>query len=214
MKENSTRLSIPILKKECFEAKLLHTPKGELVADIGQNIAGLFTLRVHEPKGTRIHLQAGYNYLSPRYEKDKVRYPHRLIIATEPHPFYMHEYWTKTLEASNCIGDFIWTAYDNIGEAGSGKIAYDEKDTGFLGEYPWLSNSQGDFNLDGNRRPQSYYHKILWGMDKGIQLFSYDPMHYGKYSRRTGWKPQENLKDLSCSLRKQPSVQTAWILHL
>ncbi len=130
---------------------------------------------------------AGYNYLSPRYEKDRVRYPHRIILATETHPFYMYEYWTKALEASNCIGDFIWTAYDNIGEAGSGRTAYDEKNNGFLGEYPWLSNSQGDCDLDGNRRPQSYYHKILWGMDKGIHLFSYDPIHYGKYSRGTGW---------------------------
>lgn len=130
---------------------------------------------------------AGYNYMYPRYKKDAKRYPHRIIIATETHPYNMYDYWYACLNASNCIGDFIWTAYDNIGEAGAGRVAYDKNDKGFLGSYPWLSNSQGDCDLDGNRRPQSYYHKILWGLDNEIHLFSYNPKHCGKYSRGTGW---------------------------
>ncbi len=130
---------------------------------------------------------AGYNYMYPRYKKDAVRYPYRIIVATETHPFNMYDYWNACLGAPNCIGDFIWTAYDNLGEAGTGRVTYDEEDKAFLGDFPWLSNSQGDCDLDGNRRPQSYYHKILWGFDNDIHLFSYNPEHYGKYSRGTGW---------------------------
>ena len=130
---------------------------------------------------------AGYNYMYARYSKDAIRYPRRIILATETSPTQMYSYWTECAKAPNCIGDFIWTAYDNIGEAGTGRVVYDEKDYAFLQPYPWLSNSQGDCNLDGDRRPQSFYHKILWGLDDGIHLFSYHPKHYGKWCGGTGW---------------------------
>lgn len=130
---------------------------------------------------------AGYNYIWPRYRTDAEKYSSRIIIATETHPFTMYDYWKAAIENPNCIGDFIWTAYDNIGEAGTGRVTYEPEDNEFLGSYPWLSNGQGDCDLDGNRKPQSYYHKILWGLDQGIHVFSYHPSHYGKYSRGTGW---------------------------
>ncbi|PQP81009.1 hypothetical protein C0Q44_25105 [Paenibacillus sp. PCH8] len=47
---------------------------------------------------------------------------------------------------------------------------------GMLGPWPWLSCYQGDLDLDGNRRPQSYYRKIMWGKDTGIHLFAKHPM--------------------------------------
>lgn len=39
--------------------ELIHTPKGETVLDLGQNLAGIFSLRVHEEPGTVVRLQAG-----------------------------------------------------------------------------------------------------------------------------------------------------------
>lgn len=45
--------------EEMKPAALLHTPAGETVLDLGQNFAGGFRLRVHEPRGTVIHLQFG-----------------------------------------------------------------------------------------------------------------------------------------------------------
>lgn len=53
-------MSLPVTVHENFDAvELIHTPAGESVFDLGQEFAGLFTLRVHEPKGTRIHVQTG-----------------------------------------------------------------------------------------------------------------------------------------------------------
>lgn len=133
---------------------------------------------------------AGYNYMWPRYATDAVKYPERVIVATETLPSTMYDYWKAVLNNKNCIGDFIWTAYNNIGEAGSGRVIWDmedPKEKGFLGAYPWLSNGQGDMDLDGNRRPQSYYHGILWGLDKGIHLFTTHPSHTGKPFGGTGW---------------------------
>ena len=54
------RLSTPVRAYEELSPKeLIVTPSGELVIDVGQNITGSFRLRVCEPKGVRIHLQAG-----------------------------------------------------------------------------------------------------------------------------------------------------------
>ena len=39
--------------------ELIHTPAGEQVFDMGQNFAGIFTFRVKEPAGTKIHIQTG-----------------------------------------------------------------------------------------------------------------------------------------------------------
>lgn len=54
------RLSTPVtVHEELAPIRLIHTPKDEWVYDIGQNIAGIFRMQVHEPRGTRILLQFG-----------------------------------------------------------------------------------------------------------------------------------------------------------
>ncbi|MGI6052474.1 MAG: family 78 glycoside hydrolase catalytic domain [Bilifractor sp.] len=54
------RISQPVTAHERIRpVSLLHTPAGETVLDLGQNFAGIFSLHVHEPAGTMIHLQFG-----------------------------------------------------------------------------------------------------------------------------------------------------------
>ncbi|MBO5336797.1 MAG: family 78 glycoside hydrolase catalytic domain [Lachnospiraceae bacterium] len=67
------RLSIPVLEQERFPVKVLHTPKGELVLDVGQNMAGMFTLRVKEPVGTKVHLQFGEVLQDSNFYRDNLR---------------------------------------------------------------------------------------------------------------------------------------------
>lgn len=58
--ELTDRMSLPVTVHEVLEpVELIHTPAGEQVLDLGQEITGLFTLRVHEPKGTEIRIQTG-----------------------------------------------------------------------------------------------------------------------------------------------------------
>lgn len=131
----------------------------------------------------------GYNYFYKRYTNDQERFPNRVIIATETHAFTTYDYYQAMMKSPNVIGDFIWTAYDNLGEAGAGRVMHDFQDlmSGMLGSWPWLSCYQGDLDLDGNRRPQSYYRKIMWGKDDGIHLFAKDPMYTGRKSYGIGW---------------------------
>ena len=54
------RYSLPVFAHELLQTDhVIVTPAGEQVLDLGQEIAGIFCMRVHEKKGTKIHLQFG-----------------------------------------------------------------------------------------------------------------------------------------------------------
>lgn len=131
----------------------------------------------------------GYNYLWPRYEIDARKHPERVIHATETHSWHMYDYWNAVIKNDNCIGDFTWTATDNLGEAGAGRVVWEigEGFAGLVGGWPWLSCYQGDLDLDLKRRPQSYYRGIVWGLDQGIYLFTTPPEKTGKPFYGMGW---------------------------
>ncbi len=132
----------------------------------------------------------GYNYFYTRYEKDSRKYPNRIICATETRVEDTYEYYQHMMAHNNVIGDFIWTAYDNLGEAGSGRVMHHVTDlmTGMLGSWPWLSCYQGDMDLSGDRRPQSYFRKIMWGMDSGIHVFAKAPEYAHNKALGLGWQ--------------------------
>lgn len=132
----------------------------------------------------------GYNYYHNRYALDRKNYPNRVIMATETHANNTYDYYKAMIENPNVIGDFIWTAYDNLGEAGAGRVMYSIPDimTGMLGPWPWLSCYQGDLDMDGNPRPQNYYRRIMWGKDTGIHLFAKPPEFAGQKSCGLGWQ--------------------------
>ena len=68
------RMSIPVrIQEERKPLTLLHTPAGEWVYDIGQNMTGGFRMRVHEPRGTKIHLQVGEVLQGGNFYRDNLR---------------------------------------------------------------------------------------------------------------------------------------------
>ncbi len=70
----TARVSAPVrVQKELKPISLIHTPAGELVLDVGQNITGSFRLRVHEPKGVRVHLQVGEILQNDNFYRDNLR---------------------------------------------------------------------------------------------------------------------------------------------
>jgi len=139
----------------------------------------------------------GYNYLWPRYQSDGKKFPGRVIQATETTASDTYDFWKAVEENDHVIGDFIWTAYDNLGEAGAGRVIWDlnEPLEGLMGQYPWLSCYQGDFDLDGNRRPQSCFRKIMWHLDDGIHLFTTHPCYTGQPCYGMGWQWADVKRD-------------------
>jgi beta-galactosidase len=62
----------------------------------------------------------GYNYAFARYESDHIKYPNRIMVGTETNPPRALENWQLVKKLPYVIGYFVWTATDNIGEAGVG----------------------------------------------------------------------------------------------
>jgi beta-galactosidase len=83
---------------------------------------------------------AGYNYAVNRYVMDKELFPNRVICGSETFPKDIANNWKLVKENSHVIGDFTWTGWDYLGEAGIGKVSYGENEgwAGVSGAYPWL----------------------------------------------------------------------------
>ena len=108
---------------------------------------------------------AGYNYASGGdhnqqniYVQDHIRVPGRIMIGTESYPLEAFRSWMDVIDNPYVIGDFVWTAFDYIGEASIGWRGYMQKQDFF----PWNLAFCGDIDICGWKRPQSYYRDALW----------------------------------------------------
>ncbi len=68
------RKSLPVCVKETMRpVELIHTPAGETVLDMGQEFAGIFTLKVNVPAGTEIVVQTGEILQQDNFYNDNLR---------------------------------------------------------------------------------------------------------------------------------------------
>jgi len=133
---------------------------------------------------------AGYNYIYKRYRRDHEQFPNRVIWGSETHALKFYESWNEVLSLPYVIGDFTWTAYDNMGEAGTGRSCWarDGEIKGIsLAVWPWRTCWQGDLDLCGFRRPQSYFREAVWRGNVISPIFTTHPEHYGEGFSGTGW---------------------------
>lgn len=62
-----------VIKEEIKPVEIIHTPAGETVLDMGQNMAGFLRLYVDEPKGTKIYMQFGEVLQDGNFYRDNLR---------------------------------------------------------------------------------------------------------------------------------------------
>ncbi|GLV53975.1 beta-galactosidase [Dictyobacter sp. S3.2.2.5] len=132
----------------------------------------------------------GYNYMHQRYAGDGARYPCRIIAGTETWPHMAYDYWEETERLPHVIGDFVWTAWDYLGEAGIGQVTSDGK-LAFAAPYPYHLANTGDFDTCGFKRPQSFYRDLLWGVRTEPFIGVLDPQLADKPLKFLpwGWEP-------------------------
>ncbi|MDN4616356.1 glycoside hydrolase family 2 TIM barrel-domain containing protein [Leifsonia sp. F6_8S_P_1B] len=106
---------------------------------------------------------AGYNYGGARYVQDAKRYPEKPIVGTETGPGQLAQNWPLVESHPQIIGDFVWTGWDYLGEAGIGTIRYNDRPRLFS---PWPGHLAGTSNFDitGHRQTQTYINEIIWGL--------------------------------------------------
>lgn len=123
----------------------------------------------------------GYNYAEDRYAHDAAHHPQRVSFGSETFPTRIAGNWAEVLRHPAVLGDFTWTGWDYLGEAGIGRTSYTEEGATFpygLG-YPNLTASCGDHDVTGRRLPISYYREIVFGLREEPYLAVFRPEHHG-----------------------------------
>ena len=145
------------------------------------------------PSGDRVdpllaHLDvAGYNYQAGRFASDHAKYPDRVFAQTESFPEATFEGWATAEKETYDVGDFVWTAMDYLGEAGIGKTVPQSTPPGYHDDRLWTVSNCGDLDLDGVKRPQSYYRNVVWGVGPQLSAFVTALGPDGKPERVEGW---------------------------
>ena len=105
---------------------------------------------------------AGINYAEARYVLDRDLFPNRIIVGSETFPTRIDGNWRLVKQYPNVIGDFTWTGWDYLGEAGIGRPQYATRTAPGPPSprpYPCLLAGCGDIDITGHRRPASYYRR-------------------------------------------------------
>lgn len=109
---------------------------------------------------------SGYNYASTRYDMDGKLHPDRIIVGSETYTYEIARNWKMVEKYPYIIGDFMWTAWDYLGEAGVGGWSYDEQNAGFSKTYPWLLADTGAFDILGNDGAAAGLAAVVFGARK------------------------------------------------
>jgi len=132
----------------------------------------------------------GHNYAQSRYRADLERFPHRVVVGSETLPKDIDELWSLVTENSHVIGDFTWTGWDYLGEAGIGSTRFGEEE---FAPYPWLTAWCGDIDITGYRRPASYYREIVFGLRTEPYIAVDRTRGAGRFAHRLGWAWTDSL---------------------
>lgn len=124
---------------------------------------------------------AGYNYAAGRYPKEGRLHPQRVIFGSETFSHAIAKNWRMVERYPYLIGDFMWTAWDYLGEAGAGAWGYTSDAKGFEKPYPWLLADIGALDILGSPNGALFQAQAVWGVGKEPRL-AVRPV---KYSRKT-----------------------------
>lgn len=124
------RLSLPVrIRQTRSVQEVIHTPAGETVLDLGQNMVGFMRFRVHEPAGQTVRLQYGEilqdgNFYNDNLRTAKAEYVYisdgRERIVSPHFTFYGFRYVkvegiTGELKPEDFTGCVLGSDYDEIG---------------------------------------------------------------------------------------------------
>lgn len=172
---------------EASDPNTMMAGMGALMAQM--NASDLVTRTIEE--SASVLDVVGFNYGDSRYRADAAAYPDRVIVGSETFADRIGALWPLVTELPHVIGDFTWTGWDYLGEAGIGRVDYTDADgyvaTGTAGPYPYLLAESGDLDITGHRRTVSYFREIAFGLRREPFIAVHRPQHHGRPTARTPW---------------------------
>ncbi len=130
---------------------------------------------------------AGYNYGSGRYPLEGKQHPQRIIFGSETFPQDIGKNWAMVKQYPYLIGDFMWTSWDYLGEAGLGAWSY----TGgmpFNRPYPWVLGGAGVIDITGRPDGECRYASTVWGLEKNPRIAVKPVNHPGVTPSKSSWR--------------------------
>lgn len=134
----------------------------------------------------------GLNYLTDRHVPERELHPNKTVLGTETYPADIVRLWGIVKRYPHVLGDFTWTGYDYLGEAGCGIFHYDGN-ANFTSVYPERTAYIGDLDLIGYRRPISYLREIVYGLRKEPYMAVERLNRYGMKCSKTPWMYKDNI---------------------
>ncbi len=129
----------------------------------------------------------GYNYLTARHEFEHTRHPERVVVGSETYPTDIARLWGIVRRNHHVIGDFTWTGYDYLGEAGIACFHY-ALERHEQGWYPDRLAYCGDIDINGHRRPMSFLRQIAYGRRQEPYICVERVDKYGLPDNTNDWK--------------------------
>ncbi len=131
---------------------------------------------------------AGYNYGSGRYPLEGKLHHDRIVFGSETFPQDIYKNWEMVKKYPYLIGDFMWTAWDYLGEAGIGAWTYDPNSSGFNKPYPWLIADVGAIDILGNVGAPADYAAVVWGLKKEPVIQVEPVNHSHEHVYKSTWR--------------------------
>ena len=189
-KENDVFLSLPPLDSENFNRVMSEIGPGMNHAADSKECDRLIS-----PVLDLLDV-AGYNYASGRYSIDAELHPDRLILGTETMTYDVGKNWKLISELKNVCGDFMWTAWDHIGENGIGAWAYTDDAESFAKPYPWRLSGAGAFDILGNPGAPANHAKAVWH-HTDIPLIHLRPVNHDREPIKAAWRATDAIASYS-----------------
>lgn len=139
---NTMVTALPFLIDKCVTAKNAAENLGEVMDDL--DITGM-----------------NYsNHIMDGLQKAK---PNSLFLNTETFPCRIGKHWPMIEKQPHVIGDFMWTAWDYLGETGIGVPGYGKDKYRYSRKFPCINAGCGSFDLIGNPDSQGYLTAVTFG---------------------------------------------------
>lgn len=130
----------------------------------------------------------GYNYGVMRYERDGKKSTGRVIVGSETYCHEIGKVWPMVEEMPYLIGDFMWTAWDYLGEVGIGGYSYDKEDFVFEKPYPWKLAEAGAIDILGNDTAEAGLAKVVWTKSMKPYIGVTPANHGGRELAKAVWR--------------------------
>ncbi|MCM1345292.1 MAG: DUF4982 domain-containing protein [Muribaculaceae bacterium] len=121
----------------------------------------------------------GLNYAASRYDDDAKNYPDRLMVGSETMAADLPYNWERVKEYPQVLGDFVWSAWDYLGEACIGDWTYHS----YKG-LPLLAG-QGMIDITGKPLAAMAFMQTVWGLRK-VPFIGVRPLNHAEEKPTTG----------------------------